>query len=60
MNQLNNHWKVIFLNLSKIWDKMELPGMNELFFFLKNLEALNLELYILNCGAKPVFFIRRL
>ena len=60
MNQLNNHWTVIFLNLSKIWGKIVLPGMNELFFFLKNLEALILELYILNCGSEPVFFIRRL
>ena len=55
MNQLNNPWKVIFLNLSKIWGKMELPGMNELFLFLKNLEALILELYIL----KPGFFYEK-
>ena len=60
MNQLNNHWKVIFLNLSKIWGKMELPGMNELFLFLKNLEALILELYILNCGSKPGFFYKKI
>ena len=28
MNQLNYHRKIIFLHLSKIWGKMELPGMN--------------------------------
>ena len=28
MNQLNYHWKIIFLHLSKICGKMELPGMN--------------------------------
>ena len=28
MNQLNYHWKKIFLHLSDILGKMELPGMN--------------------------------
>ena len=28
MNQTNYHWKIIFLHLSEIWSKMELPGMN--------------------------------
>ena len=46
MNQVNNHWKIIFLHLSETWGKMELPGMNYS-SFLKKLEALILELYIL-------------
>ena len=28
MNQLNYPWKIIFLHLSEIWGKMELPRMN--------------------------------
>ena len=28
MNQLNYHWKIIFLHLREIWGQMELPGMN--------------------------------
>ena len=28
MNQLNYHWKIIFLHLSEIWGKTELPGIN--------------------------------
>ena len=27
-NQLNYHWKILFLHLREIWGKMELPGMN--------------------------------
>ena len=49
MNQLNYHWKIIFLHLSKIWGKLELPGMT--IPLLEKLESLILELRIL-VGSK--------
>ena len=33
MNQLNYHWKIIFLHLIEIWGKMELSAMNNSSFF---------------------------
>ena len=50
-NQLNCHWKIIFLYSSEIWDKMDGAAWDELFLFFKKLEALILELYIL-AGSK--------
>ena len=49
INQLNYHRKMIFLHLSEILGKLELPGMN--YFSSLEKQALVLELYIL-AGSK--------